>query len=72
MTGVFTSVPGGYYVLTLGDGSVSCASGSGLYGYPITAYSPPDEARMLVPVVPGFLTTPVAAVCTKAPASVSP
>jgi hypothetical protein len=63
-SGVFSSMPDGYYVLTLGGASASCASGGGLYGYPITAYAAAGEARVLVPVVAGFLTTPVAAVCT--------
>ena len=65
-SGIFTSVPGGYYVLTLGAASVSCAPGGGLYGYPITIYAQPGEARVLVPAVVGFLTTPVVAVCTTA------
>jgi hypothetical protein len=65
-SGVFTGVHDGFFILTLGSASVRCASGGGLYGYPITLYSPPDEARMIVPVVAGFLTTPIVAVCTAA------
>ncbi len=63
-SGAFTSIHNGFYILTLGNASVHCASGGGLYGYPITLYSPPDEARIIVPVVAGFLTTPVVALCT--------
>jgi hypothetical protein len=63
-SGVFTGLADGFYVLTLGDVSASCASSGGLYGYPITLYAPANEARIVVPVVAGFLTTPIAAACT--------
>jgi hypothetical protein len=66
-SGVFTGLADGFYVLTLGDASAPCASAGGLYGYPITLYAPASEARIMVPVVAGFVTTPVAAACTTAP-----
>ncbi len=68
-SGVFTGLADGYYVLTLGDASVPCASSGGLDGYPITLYAPANEARLIVPVVAGFLTTPIAAACTAAVAT---
>lgn len=67
-SGIFTRLSDGYYMLMLGDASVPCASSGGLYGYPVTLYAPPGELRVLVPVVAGFLTTPVAAACAVASA----
>jgi hypothetical protein len=68
-SGVFGGLAGGFYVLTLGNASVPCASSGGLYGYPIALYAPANEARLIVPVVAGFLTTPIAAACTAAVAT---
>jgi hypothetical protein len=65
-SGMFTGVSGGFYVLTVGDTSARCAPGGAVYGYPITIFAPSGEARILVPTVAGFLTTPVAALCVAA------
>lgn len=70
-SGIFTRLPDGYYMLMLGDASVPCASSGGLYGYPVTLYAPPGELRVLVPVVAGFVTTPVTAACAVGAAPVA-
>ena len=63
-TGAFANLKPGYYEITFAGPSVACSNAGGLYGYPITAYMPDGQARMLVPVVEGFLTAPVAASCS--------
>jgi hypothetical protein len=63
-TGAFANVSGGFYEITFAGTSVACKDMGGLYGYPVTMYMPDGLARLLVPVVPGFLTAPVAASCT--------
>ncbi len=67
-TGAFANLTPGYYEITFGGASVACNDLGGLYGYPITTYTPNGQARMLVPVVEGFLTAPVAASCSPAAA----
>jgi hypothetical protein len=65
-TGAFANLAPGYYEITFAGASVACSDLGGLYGYPITSYTPDGQARMLVPVVAGFLTAPVAASCSPA------
>jgi hypothetical protein len=66
--GAFANLPPGYYETTFAGDSVSCAIVGGTYGYPITAFAESGVARLLVPVVEGFLTTPVAVSCKPAAA----
>jgi hypothetical protein len=62
--GVFANLPQDYYVMTFQGASASCSNSGGLYGFPVTAFAPAGEARMVLPVVAGFLTAPVAASCS--------
>jgi hypothetical protein len=61
--GFFGNLTPGYYALTLSGATVSCSSSGGLYGFPVTTYTPAGQARLMFPVVAGFLTAPVAASC---------
>jgi len=63
-TGAFANVSPGFYEVTFEGASVACKDIGGLYGYPVTMYMPDGLARLVLPVVPGFLTAPVAANCT--------
>jgi hypothetical protein len=53
------------YALRFGRSSVTCTA-SNLYGYPVTAFQDPTsgQAVVLVPVVAGSITAPVAVTCT--------
>jgi hypothetical protein len=62
--GVFANLGQDYYVMTFQGVSASCNNSGGLYGFPVTAFAPAGEARVLLPVVAGFLTAPVAASCS--------
>jgi len=63
-TGALANVSPGFYEITFAGTSVACKDVGGLYGYPVTMYMPDGLARLVLPVVPGFLTAPVAASCT--------
>jgi hypothetical protein len=65
--GRFVNVPPGLYVLRFGRPSANCAP-MGLYGWPMTAYEDPSsgEAAVVVPVLEGYVTAPVAASCGSA------
>jgi hypothetical protein len=63
--GRFVNVPPGLYALHFSQSSVTCAPLS-LYGWPMTAYQQPGEAAVVVPVMAGYLTAPVAASCVSA------
>jgi hypothetical protein len=62
--GAFANLAPGYYELTFSGTSVSCDNVGGTYGYPVTAYGSDGLARLLVPIVQGFLTAPVAVRCS--------
>jgi hypothetical protein len=63
-SGMFFDLPPGYYAMTFsGDAAVACDSAGPLYGAPVTAFTPAGQARILLPVVRGFLTMPIAASC---------
>jgi hypothetical protein len=62
--GVFANLAPGTYAMTFRAPSVSCSNAAGISGYPIAAYAAPGEAIVVVPVVDGFLTTPVVAQCS--------
>ena len=66
--GAMANLPPGYYEVTFKGTNVSCANAGQTYGYPITTYQADGVARLLVPVVAGFLTAPVAVSCTPATA----
>jgi hypothetical protein len=63
-TGAFANLAPGYYEATFAADGVDCSDVGGTYGYPITAYASGGLARLMVPVVEGFLTAPVAVSCT--------
>jgi len=63
--GVFANVPPGLYALHFGQASATCAPLS-LYGWPMTAYQNPGEAAVVIPVLAGYVTVPVAAACESA------
>jgi hypothetical protein len=63
-SGVFANLVPSYYVLTFYGASVECSTGGGLYGYPVTLYTAQGQARLLVPVVAGFVTASLAATCS--------
>jgi hypothetical protein len=65
--GRFVNVPPGLYVLRFSQASAACAPMS-LYGWPMTAYEDPSsgEAAVVVPVIAGYVTAPVAASCASA------
>jgi hypothetical protein len=62
--GAMANLPPGYYEVTFQGADVSCVNAGQTYGYPITTYQADGVARLLVPVVAGFLTAPVAVTCT--------
>ncbi len=62
--GAFANLAPGYYELTFTGPTVSCSNVGGTYGYPITTYMSNGLARLLVPIVQGFLTAPVAVSCS--------
>jgi hypothetical protein len=62
-TGIFANLPPGYYEATFATDSAPCTDVGGTYGYPITAFAPIGVARLMVPVVEGFLTAPIAVSC---------
>lgn len=62
-TGALANLSPGFYEITFQGSSVACKDIGGLYGYPVTMYMPDGIARLVLPVVAGFLTAPVAASC---------
>jgi len=64
--GVFANVPPGLYSLHFSQPSVTCSPLS-LYGWPMTEYQSAGEASVVVPVMAGYVTAPVAASCESAP-----
>ncbi|MGO9834101.1 MAG: carboxypeptidase-like regulatory domain-containing protein [Polyangiaceae bacterium] len=63
--GRFVNVPPGLYSLHFNQASATCAPLS-LYGWPMTAYQSAGEASVVVPVMAGYVTAPVAASCVSA------
>jgi len=66
--GAMANLSPGYYEVTFRGTNVSCVNAGQTYGYPITTYQAAGVARLLVPVVEGFLTAPVAVTCTSSAA----
>jgi hypothetical protein len=63
-SGIFVGLTPGFYAMTFsGDAAVACDSAGPLYGAPVTAFTPAGQARIILPVAEGFLTTPIAASC---------
>jgi hypothetical protein len=62
--GGFVNVTSAFYLLRFHDASGTCTANSGLYGYPVTGS---QDAAIEVPVVPGYVSTPVGVSCTPAP-----
>jgi hypothetical protein len=60
--GRFVNVPPGTYVLRFSQPSATCAPLS-LYGWPMTMYQTAGVAAVVVPVMAGYVTMPVAASC---------
>src|SRR5580700_291719 len=60
--GLFVNLPPGLYSLHFSQASVTCAP-LGLYGWPMTMYQSAGEATVVVPVMAGYVTAPVAASC---------
>ncbi len=67
-SGGFVNVPPDYYVLRFGHTGATCTV-SGLYGYPATEYqnTASGEAVVVVPVLAGYVTSPVDVTCVSAP-----
>jgi len=63
--GIFANLAPGLYSLHFTQASATCAPLS-LYGWPMTAYQSAGEASVVVPVMAGYVTTPVAAACASA------
>jgi len=63
--GIFANLSPGLYSLHFAHASATCAPLE-LYGWPMTAYQSAGEASVVVPVMAGYVTTPVAAACESA------
>jgi hypothetical protein len=66
--GGFVNVPPGLYVLRFGGLPSTRCTPMDLYGWPLTLYQDPSsgQAAVLVPVIQGYVTSPIAALCEKA------
>jgi hypothetical protein len=64
MAGAFANLNEGLYVVRFGGPSVHCTT-DGLHGSPLTAFQDPTSGQtaILVPVVAGTVTAPIAATC---------
>jgi len=69
-SGGFVNLRPGIYVLTFANESGSCATRGGLNGSPWNVYQTPGSASIVVPVVEGYVTTPVSVDCSTANAAV--
>lgn len=63
--GGFVDLPTGLYMLKFSGASTSCmADTTGLHGYPAVTFPDSTLPTIIVPVVEGYVTGPVGAVCT--------
>ena len=60
--GGFADLPSGLYSISFGGSGTTCTTSS-LYGYP----APAGQASLVVPVIDGYVTTPVSASCAATP-----